>query len=131
MQLMPLSTHDQYVLSWRIAETLPPEDETAMADEPAASASSPQTSVLPYRPPPAYPPGLTLRTRVAMDRTADGRPYEPVRHKDTGVDADELLYESHLLPVAEAIARLAGCGQDVVVWKGWEAICLRDCYEST
>ena len=54
-----------------------------------------------------------------------GKWYEPVRHENTGVDEEEALYESYLVPVGEAIKRLGrGVSADVVK-KGREAIKLR------
>ena len=48
-----------------------------------------------------------------------------MRHENTGVDEEEALYESYLLPVEEAMKRLGdGLSRDVVS-KGWEAIKLR------
>ena len=48
-----------------------------------------------------------------------------MRHENTGVDEEEALYESYLLPVEEAMKRLSdGVSRDVVS-KGWEAIKLR------
>ena len=128
VQLMPFSRHAQYVLSWRVAETVPPDVEAAMAEPEltsAAPAPGPSVPVL-YQAPPPYPAGLTLRDRIALDTTADGRPYVPPRHEGTGVDEDERQYESYLLPLEEAMGRLAGTGQETVVQLGWEAICRRD-----
>ncbi len=52
--------------------------------------------------------------------------YEPVRHENTGVNEDEALYESYLLPIETAIAKLGDESVSAdVVRKGWGAICLR------
>ena len=143
VQLMPWShssRYGQYILSWRIAETLPPDEEAAMsvaspppASEELSSSSRPtEKRVLPapYQSPPAYPTNLTLRARIALERLPNSSAYEPVRHEGTGVDADELTYEAHLLPIAEAIRHLEGSGHDLVVRRGWEAICWRDRLET-
>ena len=156
LQLQPFSAHGQYVLSWRIAETLPPDLDTAGPDAAALGGplSAPSSSGSPsapspgsrpsappptghhpappplYHAPPPYPPDLTLRARVALDRTPEGAVYEPVRHEGTGVDEEEREYRSALLPVARALAVLAGSGQERVVRMGWEAICRRDRMEN-
>ena len=51
--------------------------------------------------------------------------YTPPRHPNTGVNDEERLYESYLLPISEAIHRLRGTGQEWVVFNGWSAICER------
>lgn len=51
--------------------------------------------------------------------------WEPVRHENTGVDAEEALYLSYLVPVAEAREKLRGSIMADVVRKGWEGICER------
>ena len=128
VQLMPWSRHGLYVLSWRIAETLPPAEDGEYMDS-ADLAHAPESGdaapLHVYRPPPTYPAELTLRARVDMD-TVHGLPYEPVRHEGTGVDDEERMYTSRLLPIDDAVLQLAPVGQDWIVWKGWEAICLRD-----
>ena len=49
-----------------------------------------------------------------------------MHHADTAVDAEEALYEAHLLPVEEAVYRLPRTAvQHEVVWGGWNAICAR------
>lgn len=80
-----------------------------------------------YQYPPKFEPGLTLKQRIEME----GEDYEPIRHADTGVDEEEALYESCLMPVEEAMEKLGrGISADVVR-KGWEAICLRAQIEET
>ena len=52
--------------------------------------------------------------------------YEPMRHKNTGVDDDELLFESYLLPIDEALEKLQGSQVMAdVVRRGWKGICER------
>lgn len=64
---------------------------------------------------------MTFKQRIELESGG----YEPVRHENTGVDEEEALYESHMLPVEEAMKRLSdGVSRDVVS-KGWEAIKLR------
>ena len=56
--------------------------------------------------------------------------YEPVRHENTGVGADEAFYKALLLPIEEAKEKLHGSIQENVVHRGWEAIRLRWAMES-
>ena len=63
---------------------------------------------------------MTLKERGEMDED-----YEPIRHENTGVNAEEALYESYLMPVHEAIGKLGRGVSADVVRKGWEAIQLR------
>ena len=73
-----------------------------------------------YQYPSKFEPNMTLKDRIGMEDD-----YEPVRHDSTGVNAEEALYESYLMPVHEAIGKLGrGISADVVR-KGWEAIQLR------
>lgn len=75
-----------------------------------------------YQQPAAYPKEMTLSQRIALEPEG----YEPPRHENTGVDADEALYESILLPVESAIEKLEESSVSAdVVRKGWAAICLR------
>ncbi|UPX12705.1 uncharacterized protein EKO05_0003244 [Ascochyta rabiei] len=110
MQLMPLGHGaTQYVLYWYVAETLPPALETLLETEAGAA----------YRPPPAYPRGLSLRERVGMEPEG----YEPLHHKGTGVDEEELAYESRLVSVEEAVTLLGPGGVMAdVVQTGWKGI---------
>lgn len=65
---------------------------------------------------------MTLIQRIALEPEG----YEPTRHESTGVDPDEALYESVLLPVESAIEKLGGSSISAdVVRKGWAAICFR------
>ncbi|KAK8257411.1 hypothetical protein IWZ00DRAFT_431140 [Phyllosticta capitalensis] len=107
-QLIPQSVHTQYILFWYVAETVPPDVE-------ALPASS---TIEPYAPPPPYPPGLSLSERVKMEPPG----YVPRRHEGTGVDAEEALYESYLVPVEEAVRRLKGTVMADVIRKGWAGI---------
>jgi hypothetical protein len=105
---MPLGTR-QYVLYWYVAETLPPDLEKELETEVGAA----------YKPPPAFPRDLSLRERIKLEPKG----YEPLHHEGTGVDEEEQTYESHLVPVEEAVRRLGrnGVMADVVL-KGWEGI---------
>ncbi|EAT80745.1 hypothetical protein HBI56_238020 [Parastagonospora nodorum] len=109
MQLMPLGTR-QYVLYWYIAETLPPHLETELETEVGAA----------YKPPPAFPRNLSLRERIKLEPES----YEPLHHEGTGVDEEEQTYESHLVPVEEAVRKLGGRNSVMadVVLKGWQGI---------
>ena len=106
--LLPNSKRTQYLLHWYISETLPPEDETSL------SSSSSRN----YADPPPYPADLTLAKR--MDLEEDG--YEPMRYEGTGVDEEEALYTSELVPVEEALRRLGRNSMADVVAIGWERI---------
>lgn len=111
-QLLPVSQRTQYLLFWYAAETLPPDVEASMP----ASAS-------PYAAPPPFPQeGLSLRERVA----GEPKGHEPRRWEGTGVDAEEALYESALVPVEEAVRRLGvGSTSGDVVRRGWEGVLRR------
>ncbi|KAK7559674.1 hypothetical protein IWX91DRAFT_291405, partial [Phyllosticta citricarpa] len=107
-QLIPQSVHTQYILFWYVAETIPPD----------TSRPSPAEQAGPYLPPPPYPPSLSLCDRVKAEPPG----YVPPRHEGTGVDAEEALYESYLVPVDEAMRRLRGSVMADVVRKGWVGI---------
>ena len=111
---MPQSATTQYILFWYIAETVPPDLETALQAQTAAEGNA-------YQYPPKYPANLTLAERIKLEPEG----YEPVRHENTGVDTEEALYEPYLLPVEEAIGKLGRSVSADVVRKGWAAICLR------
>lgn len=117
MQLLPLGRGRQYVLFWYVGETVPKEVEESYGTEGM------------YRPPERYVEDLTLKERVEQDvvRDANGRSkiYMPVRHEGTGVDEEEALYTSVLLPVEEARLKLRGSVMEDVVRRGWEGIQLR------
>jgi hypothetical protein len=111
IQLMPLASNTkQYLLYWYIAETLPPDAEPLLETSPNE----------PYKPPPPYPVGLTLKERVAMEPEG----YEPVHHEGTGVDEEEQAYKSHLVSIEEAMQLLGGTDSVMadVVRRGWEGI---------
>ncbi|KAF1979294.1 hypothetical protein BU23DRAFT_447687 [Bimuria novae-zelandiae CBS 107.79] len=111
IQMMPLVRHTkQYLLFWYIAETLPPDLEPLLVSKPDE----------PYKPPPPYPVGLTLKQRLAMEPEG----YEPVHHEGTGVDEEEQAYESHLVNIEEAMMLLGGTSSVMadVVRRGWEGI---------
>ena len=69
---------------------------------------------------------MTLKQRIEMESGG----YEPVRHENTGVDEEETLYESELVPVEEAMKRLPDLLSRDVVSKGWEAIKRRNIMEA-
>ena len=72
-----------------------------------------------------YPPKFEANTKLKERMEMEEEGYEPIRHENTGVDAEEALYESYLMPVEEAIEKLGkGISADVVR-KGWEGIQLR------
>lgn len=80
-----------------------------------------------YQYPPKFDASVTLKQRIALEQLG----YEPPRHENTGVDEEEALYESCLLPIDDALEKLGrGISADVVR-KGWEAICLRRSMEET
>ncbi|KAF2824799.1 hypothetical protein CC86DRAFT_326033 [Ophiobolus disseminans] len=108
MQLIPLGAR-QYTMFWYVAETLPPDLETDLETDVGAA----------YKPPPAYPNNLTLRDRIKQEPEG----YEPLHHKNTGVDEEEQTYESFLVSVEEAVKRLGrnSVMADVVL-KGWKGI---------
>ena len=99
MQLAPMSGI-QYILYWYIAETVPPDVEIALNKQ--EEDAKHHDSRAPYQYPPKYPLNLDLRDRIAMEPKG----WLPVRHDNTGVDADEALYESYLLPIEEATQKL-------------------------
>ena len=80
-----------------------------------------QSSSVPYQAPPRYPDSLTITQRIALEPEG----YQPVHHENTAANAEEALYESHLLPIETAVKKLKGTVSADVVQKGWEAICLR------
>ena len=114
LQLLPLGSR-QYLLFWYVAETLPPDIETSLSSSAAAAAADGAA----YEPPPAYPANLSLRDRMKLEPEG----YEPIHHEGTGVDAEEQTYESHLVPVSEAVKKLGkgGVMADVVL-RGWKGI---------
>ena len=75
-----------------------------------------------YQYPPKFESNMTLAERIKVE----GEGYTPVRHENTGVDEDEILYESYLLSPSEAIRKLGNTVSADVVKRGWTAIQLRD-----
>lgn len=113
-QLAPVGRSTQYILFWYIAETLPPDLEASLSAQEKEQGMA-------YQYPPKFEAGMTLKQRIEME----GEGYEPVRHENTGVNEDEALYESYLMPVEEAVEKLGRSISADVVRKGWEAILLR------
>lgn len=114
-QLVPVTKTAQYICFWYIAETIPP------ALEMSLSLLEKEQNMA-YHCPSKFEPGMTLAQRIEME----GLGYEPIKHEHTGVDAEELLYESYLVPIDEAIRKLGTTTLSAdVVRKGWDAICLR------
>ena len=115
------------MLFWYAAETVTPEIERSYGE--AQSDGDKVSAQRIYRPPPAFPVDITLQQRMAED-TVPGEDekqavYEPIHHEGTGVDEEEQLYRSSLLPVAEAMRKLRGSIMEDVVRCGWEAVELR------
>lgn len=111
---MPVSRSSQYILFWYIAETLPPDVEAQLSEQSENQDGR-------YQIPPPFPRDTTLKERATLDQEG----YEPVRHPNTGVNEEEALYESYLLPVEEAVHKLRGTVMADVVRKGWEGISAR------
>jgi len=107
--LLPVSKRTQYLLHWFIAETLPPDLEASIGPPPQSRE---------YQQPPPYPSNLRLVNRIA----AESEGYEPTRYSNTGVDSDEALYTSFLLPVKEAITKMGRSSMAEVISIGWERI---------
>lgn len=106
----------QYLVAYYIAETLPPDLEEK-AQKMSASTATP-TNPRPYQPPEVFSSTLTLKQRMAQEPEG----YEPVHHTRTGVDADELTYESHLLPIEDACGLVKGKIHEHVIRTGWSLI---------
>lgn len=130
---MPQSRTAQYILFWYAAETLSATVESAHPlPNVVPGEGTEQTGseiVEPYVIPPTFPKSLTLRERIAEDvYVSDGGVrtlYEPKKYEGTGVDDEEMLYESHLLSIADARRKLKGSVMEDVVRRGWDAIVLR------
>lgn len=115
MQLVPVSRSTvQYTLFWYIAETVPPADEALLHTQTEAQGST-------YQTPPRFPADMPLAARIAQEP----KDYEPVRHKNTRVDAEEALYASYLLSIPEAMEKLKGTVMADVVRKGWKGVQMR------
>ena len=117
--MVPVTRDTQYVLFWYVAETVPQhvEEDLNTAEKTMATSDNPT----PYQNPPKYPQGLTLEERIQ----SEPEDFVPLHHHNTGVDSDEALYESYLLPIKEAAEKLRGTVMEDVVVSGWEAICHR------
>ena len=127
-QLLPLTATAQYMLFWYVAETVPPD----LENDYSASGSQ-QASERVYAPPVSFPEGQRLSARIAQDRvTQDGEEttYQPVWHPNTGVDEEERLYRSSLLPIADAMRKLRGSVMEDVVRRDWEGIQTRMAMEA-
>jgi len=124
-QLAPVSRNNQYLLFWFVTETVPPKVEEELNE--AMGSKATDLNPTPYQYPSKYPRDLTLLARIELD--GDG--YEPVHHRHTAVNAEEALYESHLMPVEEALVKLRGSVMEEVVRTGWNAICARHKMESS
>ena len=123
-QLLPLTATSQYLLFWYVAETIPEDVERGYA---TARAEGQNARI--YRAPTPYPAGLRISDRMAQDELpeADGEReyYEPKWHEGTGVDEEELLYRSYLMPIREASIKLRGSVMADVIRKGWEGVSRR------
>lgn len=131
-EFLPLTSTVQYLLFWYAAETVPEQVEMEYTDAQAQSGHA--AGARAYRPPPAFPTDMTLQQRIAQDTAseANGKAiYEPRRHEGTGVDEEELLYDSYLLPIDEARRKLKGTVMEDVVKRGYEAIKLRASMEQS
>lgn len=124
-QFLPLTTTSQYLLFWYAAETVPKDVEESYNNMTNGSELAKRV----YHPPPPFPRNMSLQQRIALDATTgDGgkqTTYGPIRHEGTGVDEEELLYQSFLLPIAEARQKLKGSVMEDVVKRGWDGILLR------
>ena len=123
--MVPQKRGCQYVLFWYVAETVPRQVEESLNAAEKNMATS--DNATPYQNPPKYPQGTTLADRVQLD----SENFVPLHHPNTGVDAEEALYESYLLPIKEAAEKLRGTVMEDVVISGWEAICLRHAMEQS
>lgn len=126
-QFLPLTASSQYLLFWFVAETVPQEIEETYKVPVAHDGGATPAPI--YRPPPMFPDGMALESRIDMDRAVDGSgkttTYEPVRILGTAQDDEERLYESHLISISDARRKLKGSVMEDVVRLGWEAIHLR------
>ena len=114
MQLVPVSRAAQYTLFWYIAETVSPADEALLHSQAEAQSMA-------YQVPPRYPANMPLAARIAQEP----RGYQPVRHENTGVDAEEALYASYLLSIPDAVEKLKGTIMADVIHRGWKGIQMR------
>ncbi|KAL9094455.1 MAG: hypothetical protein Q9165_003305 [Trypethelium subeluteriae] len=134
-EMLVVTSKGQYILFWYVAETVPPaveevvtaqqkalrdellEKDTKKLDGERKQAPLPPPFVLPE----LFPKNQTLKERTAMEPEG----YQPVKHHGTGVDSDELTYESYLLPIEEARRKLGDSIPSDVVKRAWEGIQLR------
>lgn len=129
LQLLPLPGHAvQYILHWYAAETVSPEIEQSYTAAQAGTGAGPAGRL--YSSPPSFPADLTISERIRLDylpnsSSSGQQVYEPVWHEGTGVDEDEALYRSSLVPIDEALKKLRGTVMADVVRRAWEAIQLR------
>lgn len=126
-QLLPLTSTSQYMLFWYAAESVPPKVEKEYSDAQAVTGGS--AIGRKYDAPPSFPTDTTLAQRIAQDQVADAEgkttTYEPVWHEGTGVDEEEQMYRSFLLPIAEARQKLRGSVMEDVIRRAWEGVQLR------
>ncbi|KAK3070987.1 hypothetical protein LTR53_009470 [Teratosphaeriaceae sp. CCFEE 6253] len=132
-QLLPLTATSQYMLFWFAAETTPEDMELSYNLIPPSSGAGDTERI--YHAPEPFPASLTLKERIAMDRVdlPDGKreDYEPKWHEGTGVDEEELLYKSHLLPIAEARRKLKGSVMEDVISRAWRGVQSRMAMETS
>ena len=65
---------------------------------------------------------MTLADRIALEPEG----YEPIKHEQTAANTEETFYESHLLPIEEALHALGTESVSAdVVRRGYAAILLR------
>lgn len=118
-QLLPVTDTAQYILHWFIAETVPPLMDVELTARQKQMGDS-------YQAPLPFEEGMTLRERMELDVAGKEGFIEPRKHLNTGVDEEEMLYESRLVGIEEAIKLLGERNVSAdVVRKGWRAIELR------
>jgi 8-oxo-dGTP pyrophosphatase MutT (NUDIX family) len=147
-QMVPVGRGSQYVLFWYVAETVDAEEEgrisalegrsgstgdgagetngKAKAEEDGGATTAVDADgVVITRPsyvaPRPLPTEMTITERIALEP----EDYVPPRHLNTGVDEEEAMYESYLIPVEEAIRKLRGTVMADVIRRGWDGICKR------
>ncbi|KAL9599343.1 MAG: hypothetical protein Q9219_003876 [cf. Caloplaca sp. 3 TL-2023] len=113
-QLMPITRSAQYILFWYVAETLPLDLEERLTQQTRNENGA-------YQIPTPFPKDMTLTERIALEE----RGYNPIKHRDTGVDEEERLYQSCLMPIEKAMEKLRGTVMADVVRRGWRGICQR------
>ena len=132
-ELVPMRSDLSYLLSWFIAETVPKDDEEWANNTMREHAT--EENPTPYISPPKLPADMTFAQRISLDQSVNEHGDEvwdqPLHHDGTGVDSDEVQYESHLLPIAAALTLLRGTTMEYVVRKGWDLILARSDRESS